>query len=569
MKDNKMRYKKWDTGWELKEGFELYPWQVATYLDRKKKPRHMDFSDAGTGKSLPALCNLFNWMHNRVTLKRKSAKVYFGPNERIRNAIIYTPPSARIGWILDTLSKFEKMPAEIVSYEGTPSHRRMIQKRVQKINDTGRPVILLTSWGLLSKDASMDIGWIEQTFDPYYIVADEAQYISGHSSMRNRLFINSIMFPNNDTDYKFVLFITATPFSNNMEQAWPYLNVCYENPKTGDNLAYPHGHIEFVKHHFRMYDDSRDPRGYRLVDFKDAGRIEKLVRKKGIVHKRSNVFKDRKEPHTAIKTFELDKLQSALYWYFVNNLYVERDDVKVEVKDSNTRMMRERQLATDPGLLGFPESKNKIKLLFNTLEEYGIQPGCPGEKVLILTEFRGTWERVKRELEAKGFRVEGIRGGDSQKSRKLAIQKFTDDPDIQIFLGSRKSMAEGVNLQAASVHIDYELGWESDKFIQGRGRVDRAGQKNRISYIVFTAEDTIDYLVYNRVSGKIKFFNNLLENTALQTKKIVNSKDAVSMLQAVGLKRRTPKLSDEMKKKLNELLYKEADSEKEKDNEEM
>jgi hypothetical protein len=569
MKDEKMRYKTWDTGWSLKKGIELYRWQTATYLHRKKKPRHMDFSDAGTGKSLPVLCNLFNWIHNRVTMEKYTSKVRFGEGRPLRNAVIFTPPSARIGWVIDAVSKFEDMSADVVSYEGCVSRRGRIQSRVQKINDTGRPVILLVSWGLLSAGSTGDISWLEQVFNPYYVVADEAQYISGHSSMRNRLFIKSIMYPYDKNDYKFVLYITATPFSNNMEQAWPYIYVCYESPKSGNNIAYPRGHTEFISYHFKMYEDSRDPRGYRLVNFKHADRIEKLVRGNGIVHKRSDVFKHRKEPHTSIKTFQLDKLQNDLYWYFVNNLYVEKDDVEISVKDSNTRMMRERQLATDPGLLGFPEANNKIKLLFSTLEEYGILPGAPSEKVLILTEFRGTWERVKRELESKGYLVEGIRGGDSQKSRARAIKKFTNDPNIQIFVGSRKSMAEGVNLQAASVHIDYELGWEPDKFIQGRGRVDRAGQRNRIGYIVFTAEDTIDYFVYNKVSRKIKFFDNLLENTAIKTKKITTPREALGMLQLTGLRKKAPKLSEEMKEKLKNMITKEVEDEEEKTNEEV
>ena len=531
-------------GWKLKEGIELHPHQVVTFKNYLHNPRATDFSECGTGKSLPAICSVLEKISKGAVCKIGDTKYTLGEN---RNALILCPPTARIGWMLDTWSLFESTCADLVEYSGPYEKRCRIRAEVAA---SKRPVILIASWGLIQDKCGEDVTWLKTMLKPSYVIIDEAQYISGYSADRTLFFTNMIQFPYIENDYIQLLFLTATPVSNGPEKAWPYINLLYENPVTRKNDAYPRGMADFYDEHF---DTSVDKYGREhVLNFLNREKFKETLNRRGVLHTRDEVFKNRKEPVAMTQTFEMDAEQSAMYWYFVENLTLELQNGDIiEAVDALQRMNKERQIASDPSITDLPSKDTKIKALKDILKEFGIQPAkkmnkfeISNDKVVILTEYRHSWAKVKEELEKANYRVTGVQGGMSPKQRMAALDRFNTDPTCNVFIGNRAAMAEGVNLQAAHILINYEIGWAANKFEQGLGRIDRITQLKRCIYITLLAEDTIDFYVWKKLNNRLLVASDIVEELIARTTKRT---------------RKTKRLSKELKAKLQEMVAQELE----------
>ena len=108
-----------------------------------------------------------------------------------------------------------------------------------------------------------------------------------------------------------------------------------------------------------------------------------------------------------------------------------------------------------------------------------------GKKVLIFSEFATTtqylndylkWKGVKEQVDSTGNAIQCARMFDPdnnpsndprpKKSEEISLLIATD------------VLAEGVNLQAGQVIINYDFHWNPTRLIQRAGRVDRIGSKN-------------------------------------------------------------------------------------------
>jgi superfamily II DNA or RNA helicase len=95
-------------------------------------------------------------------------------------------------------------------------------------------------------------------------------------------------------------------------------------------------------------------------------------------------------------------------------------------------------------------------------------------RIVIFTTRRETQEMIGRVLAQEGISVGYIRGGESEKNRR-AIRDFCEDvPRVNVVI-STDAGAEGVNLQAANVLINYDLPWNPMIVEQRIGRVQRIG----------------------------------------------------------------------------------------------
>ena len=507
---------KQDYGWALKEGIELWPHQVVTYQERLKHARFNDWSQWGTGKSLPCTAALFRRMAEGRVFTEGSYSYKRGLK---RNALVVTTPSAYDGW-RDTFDMFSLKCAPIIDYFGSRKHRKRCRDRVLDFNSKGIPVILFCSWGLFqSVHTEGDISWIGECLKPHYFVADEAQYISGVGCKRETAFTSLIMYPSIDLDFPQVDLLTATPITNGEHKAWTYFYLAHQDQKTGANQAYPGGQNVFETSHFQQLRGGESNIKMRKLIFnKDRERFEKVFSTRSVLHNLADVIKDRKEPVYTTATFDMGAEQESIYNYFETYLEYRCEEEGVEIQGrSMAKFTRLRQIASDPGCCGLKADDTKLNTLMQILTDMGCHPG--GLKAVIVVEFRFSWAKIKQALEAAGYKCVGVQGGMSTTKRRTMIKQFQDDPTTQIFIGNRDAMAEGVNLQVSSVLINYELGVKADKYSQADHRVDRAGQKNKPTILTMLARSSIDVRTYRTLQKRLNRSDNLSENIALKTKR--------------------------------------------------
>jgi superfamily II DNA or RNA helicase len=150
-----------------------------------------------------------------------------------------------------------------------------------------------------------------------------------------------------------------------------------------------------------------------------------------------------------------------------------------------------------------------VKLL---LEDESLKEG----KVIIFSEYLSTAQYLYKELKAKGFDYIDEIDSQSTQNREAIIEKFSpyynnkstsdlekDSKYETRILIATDILSEGINLQDATLLINYDIHWNPVRLLQRIGRIDRRLNRD--------IEDKIsrDHPDRTKLRGKIKFWNFL------------------------------------------------------------
>ena len=147
------------------------------------------------------------------------------------------------------------------------------------------------------------------------------------------------------------------------------------------------------------------------------------------------------------------------------------------------------------------DSKGKylLNLISDKLKE--------NRKCLIFTGFLKTLDYLRDILEAEGYEILEISGRVSMDDRNKILEKFSSNMNNNIIIGT-DAMGESLNLQAASVEINYEVPWSPVSYIQRVGRIWRLGQKEKELHIHnFLPQFDVERRVMEVILEKIKTIN--------------------------------------------------------------
>ena len=122
-------------------------------------------------------------------------------------------------------------------------------------------------------------------------------------------------------------------------------------------------------------------------------------------------------------------------------------------------------------------------------------------KVIIFTEYKDTLEDLRIKLSDAGFSVVVIHGGMSMEARK-ASERALLEGQAQVLVAT-DAAGEGLNLQAASAVINYELPWNPTKLDQRLGRVHRYKQTRDVIMFNVAVEGTIEGFVMEKLMDKL------------------------------------------------------------------
>ena len=131
------------------------------------------------------------------------------------------------------------------------------------------------------------------------------------------------------------------------------------------------------------------------------------------------------------------------------------------------------------------------------------------DKVVIFS----SWERMTRliamELDKRSIAYSNLNGSVPSAKRRDLMDRFTDDPEVKVFL-STDAGSTGLNLQVASYVINLDLPWNPAVLEQRIGRIYRIGQKNNIQVINLVAIDSIEERMLDKLRFKTGLFDGVL-----------------------------------------------------------
>ena len=183
----------------------------------------------------------------------------------------------------------------------------------------------------------------------------------------------------------------------------------------------------------------------------------------------------------------------------------ELDDAIEEIIKEYSPLLDRKQVESFRGLLELARQIKDHDSKLHMVAEIAAYHIKQGEKVIIFTEFKDTLNYIKRKLpkilaDGYGVKLEGreislLYGGMSSEEVEEQMARFEKYGKLLI---STDVASEGLNLQVASVIINYEAPWSPIKLEQRVGRIWRLSQpRETTAYTLFLAAETDLYVLEN------------------------------------------------------------------------
>lgn len=205
---------------------------------------------------------------------------------------------------------------------------------------------------------------------------------------------------------------------------------------------------------------TRGGRSYpRLGSYKNLDQLRELVAPHSSVVLREDVG-DMPELVLSEVTFEMTVEQARAYRELRDQLILELESgEEVTAVEGGARLIKLQQIASgfvrdDTGVVHdvVPDEENpRLQALQRELE------GWRGHKVIVWCAFREDIARVRGLLKRMGRNSEHVEyyGATPPAERERAIDRFQEDPSVDVFLGQPRAGGQGLDLSAADAIIWY------------------------------------------------------------------------------------------------------------------
>ncbi len=413
--------------------------------------------------------------------------------EEINKILIICPATMKLVW-RNELDKWltRKIPVIIPGYHDT-------------IPQTDE-IIIIVNYDVFSRKNNLREQIRSQKYD--LLVLDEAHYLK-HGSKTNR---GKYILGGGKEKIKPIqatrnIFLTATPITNRPIEFWPLIH--FLDKENWGN------YIWYIKRYCNAY---KDYFGYWNTD--GASNLEELQRKLRetimIRRKREDVLPELPEKTKQIIEIPAPELKEILQkeWEVYNSVKkaVQKARKKLEeIKDKESedykkaanKLKRAKKVAFEE--IAHIRKETAIrKIPFVT--EYLREILESQDKVVIFAHHKAVIDSLVRTFKDKAVKIDGSTPG---KERMTAIEKFQNDPQTRIFIGSILACGTGITLTASNFVLFAELDWVPANMSQAEGRVTRIGQKKHVLIQYIVLEGSIDAMMAKKLVQK----ENIIEKS--------------------------------------------------------
>uniref|UniRef100_A0A4W6DRE0 Proliferation-associated SNF2-like protein n=1 Tax=Lates calcarifer TaxID=8187 RepID=A0A4W6DRE0_LATCA len=123
-----------------------------------------------------------------------------------------------------------------------------------------------------------------------------------------------------------------------------------------------------------------------------------------------------------------------------------------------------------------------------------------GHKVLIFSQMTSILDILMDYCYLRGFQYSRLDGSMSYSDRDENMTKFSNDPEVFLFLLSTRAGGLGINLTAADTVIIFDSDWNPQADLQAQDRCHRIGQTKPVVVYRLVTANTIDQKILERAS---------------------------------------------------------------------
>jgi hypothetical protein len=348
---------------------------------------------------------------------------------------------------------------------------------------------MLTSYELVLKDIR-DL----QELKPDLIVLDEAQRIRNWTTATARTI--------KQLKSRYALVLTGTPLENKLEELFSVVEFV-DGRRLGPAFR-------FVNEH-RVIDDKGRLTGYRGLDRIHEQLAPILLRRtrpevlKELPERSDKIFRVPLSSQQAEPYYEQSDLLAALMRKWERQGWLsEIDQKRILCCIQNMRMLCNSTFLFDKQTHHSPKLQEFREIMTDLAQE-------EDRKVVVFSEFERMTHLAGEVLVKLGIGFVSLHGGVPSRKRCALIEKFRNDPACKVFL-STDAGGVGLNLQAASVVVNFEPPWNPARLEQRIGRVHRLGQSRPVHVIHMLTSESIEERVWETLQLKKSLFAGVFDS---------------------------------------------------------
>jgi SNF2 family DNA or RNA helicase len=207
---------------------------------------------------------------------------------------------------------------------------------------------------------------------------------------------------------------------------------------------------------------------------------------------------------------ELTPEQRTAYNQMVSAALATFDQGMTTTVNALTQIMRLQQIVCGHVTLDSGEvisiKNNRMDELLSAIEE-------SSGKIIIWAYFRHDIEAIKNAL-AKAYGMNSVAtyfGDTTPEERSDIVDRFQDpDGELRFFVGQPRTGGYGLTLTEAHTMVYYSNGYDLEVRLQSEARIDRYGQKNKMTYIDLSSPNTVDEKIVEALQKKMDIANIVL-----------------------------------------------------------
>lgn len=163
--------------------------------------------------------------------------------------------------------------------------------------------------------------------------------------------------------------------------------------------------------------------------------------------------------------------------------------------------------------------------LFKEIIQEGLDSG---QKVVVYSQFLGMIKIMELFLKVKGVEFVALTG--KSRNRGEIIDRFNNDPDCRVYLGSLRAGGVGIDLVAASVVIHYDMWWNAAREDQATDRVHRIGQRRGVQVFKLITEGTLEEKIAAIIQRKRNLMDSIIKETDPNVLKTFSREELIDLL---------------------------------------
>lgn len=252
---------------------------------------------------------------------------------------------------------------------------------------------------------------------------------------------------------------------------------------------------------------------YQIIAYKNIPELKRMLQANMLRRLKQDVL-DLPPKVRTIEYVENTSYQAKLYDQVIQDMIMHKDEI-VSAVNPMVKFLKLRQVNGNPELVDNTLGINNDYLAKNSkmvrLLDLVDTILSNGEKVVIFSNWVESLRTIYKFL-AKDHKVCCFTGTMKPEDREAQKQKFIEDSECKILIGTVGSLGTSHTLTVANNVIFYDLPWNPATIEQAEDRCHRTGTTSTVNIYYIISKDTVDEKVYDIIMQKDGVSKYIVDN---------------------------------------------------------